>query len=267
MRSPFVVTAVSAALAGALVTALAGCAAGDSSSTSSRAPTHALSGSVTVLAAASLTGSFDALAEGFEKLYPGVTVRTSYGGSGALAQQIVQGAPADVFASAADEPMSTVTKAGLAGQPAEFATNVLELIVPTGNPARITGLSDLAKPGVTAILCDVTVPCGAAAKTLLQKAGVTFTPVSLEQDVKQVLAKVELGEADAGLVYVTDAKAAAGRVQTVAVPQAAGVVNDYPIAVLKDAPNAAAARAFERYVLGPSGRKALRDAGFGPPAG
>lgn len=262
MRHPLAVAATATALA----VALAGCTGGASSSPAPHPPTHTLAGGVTVLAAASLTESFDALAAGFEKRHPGVTVQTAYGGSGALAQQIVQGAPADVFASAADEPMTTVTRAGLASHPTEFATNVLELIVPKGNPAHITSLADLAKPGVTTILCDVTVPCGAAAKALLQKTGVHATPVSLEQDVKQVLTKVELDEADAGLVYVTDAKAAAGDVQTVAVPEAATVINRYPIVVLSHAPHPAAAAAFVRYVLGPEGRKVLRDAGFGPPS-
>jgi molybdate transport system substrate-binding protein len=124
-------------------------------------------------------------------------------------------------------------------------------------------LADLSKPGVKVVLCDVTVPCGSAAQALLQKTGVAVTPVSLEQDVKQVLSKVELDEADAGLVYVTDAKSAAGKVQTVDVPEATSVINDYPIVVLNNAQNAAAAKAFVDYVLGPVGTKALKDAGFG----
>ncbi len=253
-----------APLALAALVALAGCSAG--AATPSASPTvtrDPLTGSVTVLAAASLTETFDALGASFEKRHPGVTVSTTYGGSGALAQQIVQGAPVDVFASAADAPMTTVTQAGLASDPTEFATNVLELIVPKGNPGGVTKLSDLTKPGLKVVLCDVTVPCGSAAQTLLQKEGVAVTPVSLEQDVKQVLAKVELGEADAGLVYVTDAKSAGDKVTTVAVPEASTVINDYPIVVLKNAPNPAAARAFVRYVLGPVGTKALKDAGFG----
>jgi len=252
-------------LASVAVLALAGCAAGAGTRPSSTptATKDALSGTVTVLAAASLTETFDGLAKTFEKRHPGVTVSTTYGGSGALAQQIVQGAPVDVFASAADAPMTTVTQAGLASHPTEFATNVLELVVPPGNPAHVTSLADLAKPGLKVVLCDVVVPCGSAAQTLLQKTGVAVKPVSLEQDVKQVLAKVELDEADAGLVYVTDAKSAAGKVETVAVPEAKTVVNDYPIVVLKGAPNAPAARAFVDYVLGPAGTKALKDAGFG----
>lgn len=253
--------------AAAVVGLLAGCASGTSASSpgasSPAASADELSGTVTVLAAASLTETFDALGDGFRRLHPKVTVQTSYGGSGALAQQIVQGAPADVFASAADAPMTTVTKAGLASDPTEFATNVLELIVPKGNPAHVRSLADLAKPGVKTILCDVSVPCGSAAQALLAKTGVSVQPVSLEQDVKQVLSKIELDEADAGLVYVTDAKSAAGRVTTVPVPEARSVINDYPIVVLKDAPNRKAAAAFVDYVLGPAGTKALRDAGFG----
>lgn len=253
--------ALAVGVAAALV--LAACSAGTPSAASPTPSSTPLTGTVTVLAAASLTETFDQLASGFETANPGVTVRASYGGSGALAQQIVQGAPVDVFASAADAPMATVTKAGLATAPTEFATNVLELVVPPGNPAGVRSLADLAKPGVATILCDVSVPCGSAAQTLLQKAGVTVKPVSLEQDVKQVLAKVELGEADAGLVYVTDAKSAGTKVGTVSVPEAAQVVNHYPIAVLTNAPNPVAARAFEAYVLGPAGRAALQKAGFG----
>jgi len=253
-----------APLALAALLALAGCSAGAAAPSSTpSADTDGLSGSVTVLAAASLTETFDALGAGFHKLHPGVTISLTYGGSGALAQQIVQGAPVDVFASAADAPMTTVTRAGLASNPTEFATNVLELVVPKGNPGRVTKLSDLSKPGLKVVLCDVTVPCGSAAQTLLQKTGVPVTPVSLEQDVKQVLSKVELDEADAGLVYVTDAKSADGKVTTVSVPEATTVINDYPIVVLKNAPNPAAAKAFVAYVLGPVGTKALKDAGFG----
>jgi len=244
--------------------ALAGCSGEGTAAAASRtASTDALSGKVTVLAAASLTETFDSLGARFEKLHPNVTVSTTYGGSGALAQQILQGAPVDVFASAADAPMTTVTRAGLASHPTEFATNVLELVVPKGNPGGVRTLSDLSKPGLKVVLCDATVPCGSAAQTLLQKTGVKVTPVSLEQDVKQVLAKVELDEADAGLVYVTDARSADGRVTSIAVPEATTVVNDYPIVVLKNAPNSAAAKAFAAYVLGPVGTKVLKDAGFG----
>ena len=254
----------SAALAAAAILALAGCTAAAPPASSSSPTAAPLSGTVTVLAAASLTETFDALGARFEKEHPGVTVSTTYGGSGALAQQIVQGAPVDVFASAADAPMTTVTRAGLATRPAVFATNVLELVVPKGNPGHVTSLADLSRPGLKVVLCDVTVPCGSAAQTLLQKEGVAAKPVSLEQDVKQVLSKVELDEADAGLVYVTDARSAGGEVATVDVPEATTVVNDYPITVLRAAPNPAAARAFVAYVLGPVGTKELRDAGFGP---
>ncbi len=243
---------------------LAGCASATPSSTPRATVTKdPLSGTVTVLAAASLTETFDSLAASFEKLHPNVTITSSYGGSGALAQQIVAGAPVDVFASAADAPMKVVTDAGLATNPTAFATNVLQLVVPTGNPAGVKTIADLANPSVKVILCDVTVPCGSAAQTLLTKVGVTVKPVSLETDVKQVLSKIELDEADAGLVYVTDAKTAAGKVQTIDVPEAKTVINDYPIVTLTKSANPKAAQAFVDYITGPVGRKALRDAGFG----
>jgi molybdate transport system substrate-binding protein len=256
---PVLVVALAIAVIG-----LAGCAGTATAASSPPSGSHdPLSGTITVLAAASLTDTFTALGKRFEKAHPGVTVQESFGGSATLAQQVVQGAPADVFASAADAPMATVTAAGLASDPTTFATNVLELVVPKANPAGITKLSDLARPGVKTILCDPSQPCGAAARALLAATGVRITPVSLEQDVSSVLTKVELDEADAGLVYVTDARSAGDAVRAIPVPQASEVVNDYPIVVLRHAPNPRAATAFVAYVLGPIGAKALRDAGFG----
>jgi molybdate transport system substrate-binding protein len=256
---------LAALAAGALF--LAGCAgAGDGpapAASSASATRDPLTGTVTVLAAASLTDTFGSLARSFEKQHPNVTIRQSFGGSATLAAQIVQGAPVDVFASAADAPMATVTRAGLASHPVEFATNVLELVVPKGNPAHIASLKDLTRPGVKTILCDPTQPCGSASVALFRATGLSVTPVSLEQDVSSVLTKVELDEADAGLVYVTDAKAAGGKVQTIAIPEAKSVVNDYPIVVLKGAPNPRAAKAYEEYLTGPVGSKVLRTAGFG----
>ena len=225
-----------------------------------------LHGTVTVLAAASLTEVYGDLAARFEKLHPGVTITESFGGSSALATQIVQGAPADLLATANEATMKTVTDAGLAdGAPTVYATNVLTLVVPPSNPAGVATISDLAKPGVKIALCDKTVPCGSAAIALLGAEKLSVTPVTLETDVKAVLTKVELDEVDAGLVYVTDAQTAGDKVRQIAVPDAANVVNRYPIALLSSSTNKAAARAFERFILSPTGLAALKEAGFGAP--
>lgn len=255
---------VVAALGAAL--ALAACSASTGTGAASPTPTaERLTGTVNVFAAASLTETFDALAVSFKKAHPNVDIVLNYGGSSALATQINEGAPADVFAAANESTMKTVTDAGGAADPTIFATNVLELVVPKGNPAGVTGLADLANPALTIVLCDVAVPCGSAAKTQLGSAGITAAPDSLEQDVKSVLTKIELGEADAGLVYVTDVASAGDQVEGIEIPEAAKVVNRYPIAVLKASTNKPAARAWLDYVLSDVGQKALADAGFGKP--
>ncbi|MES1212119.1 MAG: molybdate ABC transporter substrate-binding protein [Leifsonia sp.] len=254
-----------AALAAAASLLLAAC------STPSTSPTATttgdpLTGTVTVLAAASLTEVYGDLAARFEKLHPNVTITESFGGSSALASQIVQGAPADIFATANEATMKTVTDAGLAdGTPIVYATNVLTLVVPPSNPAGVTTVADLAKPGVKVALCDKTVPCGSAAISLLAAEKLTVTPVTLETDVKAVLTKVELDEVDAGLVYVTDAKTAGDKVRQIAVPDAANVINRYPIVVLSGSTNKAAANAFEQFILSATGIAALKHAGFGTP--
>ncbi|EHR63324.1 molybdate ABC transporter substrate-binding protein [Saccharomonospora cyanea] len=223
---------------------------------------------LTVFAAASLTEVFTDLERRFEQTHDGIDVRLNLAGSSRLAQQIVEGAPADVFASADTEPMARLEKDGLLDGPATpFATNTLTIAVPRGNPAGITGLADLADPGVTVVVCAPAVPCGAAAKRVQRLAGVTLRPASEEADVRSVLTKVEVGEADAGLVYATDVHhtAASGRVEAVAFPEAAEVVNTYPVAVPADAAEAASARRFVDLVLSEEGRRSLREAGFGLP--
>ncbi|CAN5551804.1 molybdate ABC transporter substrate-binding protein [soil metagenome] len=225
----------------------------------------ALSGTVTVLAAASLTEIFDTLAAEFEKTHPNVDVVLSYGGSSDLATQITQGAPADVFAAANESTMTTVTDAGDASDTTIFTSNTLQLVVPAGNPAGVTGLADLANKDLAIALCDPAVPCGSAAQKLLDSAGVTAASDTLEDNVKGVLTKVELGEADAGLVYVTDVKAAGDKVEGIAVPEAAAVINLYPIAVLSNAPNPDAAQAWVDFVLSDEGQQALAAAGFVAP--
>ncbi len=246
--------------AGAGILLLAGCAASAPVDSS-----DGLGGTVTVLAAASLTDVFDDLAAEFESRHPGVEIVLSYGGSSALAEQLVSGAPADVFASADPSTMTTVTEAGLTVDPVIFTTNVLELAVPAGNPGGVTGLADLANPDLAIALCDPAVPCGSAAEKLLAQEGVVASVDTLEEDVRAALTKVALGEADAALVYRTDVIAAGDEVEGIELPEAASVVNEYPISLLADAPNAEAAQAFVDFVLGGMGREALTDAGFGLP--
>ncbi|MEH1122921.1 molybdate ABC transporter substrate-binding protein [Micromonospora sp. CPCC 206061] len=219
-------------------------------------------GAVTVFAAASLTEPFTTIGKDFEAANPGLTVRFNFAGSSALATQINQGAPAHVFASASPANMKAVTTDGT---PETFVENQLVIAVPEANPSGVTGLADLTKPGIKVALCAEQVPCGAAAKKALEAADVKLTPVTLEQDVKAALSKVKLGEVDAALVYRTDAKAAASDVDGVEFPESAGAVNDYPIAVLKDAPNLTAAQAFVAYVQSDKGMAVLTAAGFQEP--
>ena len=244
---------------------LAGCSTPSTAPTSTKAA-DPLSGTVTVLAAASLTEVYGDLAARFEKLHPNVTITESFGGSSALAAQIVQGAPADIFATANEATMKTVTDANLAdGTPIVYATNILTLVVPPTNPANVTTVADLANSDVKVALCDKTVPCGSAAISLLAAEKLTVKPVTLETDVKAVLTKVELDEVDAGLVYVTDAKTAGDKVKQIAVPDAANVINRYPIVVLSASKNKAAALAFQNFILSTTGLQALKNAGFGTP--
>ncbi|MEP6478491.1 MAG: molybdate ABC transporter substrate-binding protein [Rhodoglobus sp.] len=246
----------------AAVLVLAGCSAQPATTETPTPDPVAL----TVYAAASLTDSFADIATAFEKENPGVTVSFNFGGSSALATQIVAGSPGDVFAAASPATMKTVTDAALtASDPVVFVTNTLELVVPTGNPAGVTGLADLANPNLTIALCAAEVPCGAAAVTLLAQEGVTAAPDTLEQDVKAVLTKVELGEVDAALVYKTDVESAGDKVDGIEVPGAEKVVNQYPIAALSSSENPAVAQAFVDFVLGKSGQTILAKAGFGAP--
>jgi molybdate transport system substrate-binding protein len=249
----------------AAVLAVSGCG-GDSTPASSPASAGGVSGNLTVLAAASLTESFDRIKADFQKANPAVKVTISYGGSSALAQQITSGAPADVFASASPATMKTVTDAGDANGPsAVFVRNQLVIAVAKGNPKGIKDLSDLAGPSLKVALCAEQVPCGAAAKKALAAATVQVTPVTLEQDVKAALSKVKLGEVDAALVYRTDAKAASADVEGIEFPESAGAVNDYPIVTLKDAPNPGAAAAFVAFVRSGPELAVLLDAGFQKP--
>ncbi|MGW2618775.1 molybdate ABC transporter substrate-binding protein [Streptomyces sp. NPDC001500] len=233
----------------------------DSSASSSAADKP--SGAVTVFAAASLKESFTTLGERFEKAHPGTKVTFSFGGSDSLAASIAGGAPADVFASASPRTMKIVTDAGdAAGKPADFVRNQLEIATLPGNPDKIASLADLTRSGLKVVLCDRTVPCGAAAQKALDAGKLTLEPVSYEQDVKAALTKVELKEADAAVVYKTDVHAADGKVEGVEFPESAEAVNAYPIVRLKDAGNADAADAFIALVRSAEGQKVLAEAGF-----
>ncbi len=215
-----------------------------------------------MFAAASLKESFTELGKDFEDKYPGTKVTFSLGGSDSLAASITGGAPADVFASASPKTMKIVTDAkDAAGAPATFVRNQLEIATLPGNPDRITSLKDLTRSGLKVVLCDKEVPCGAAAQKALDASGLKLTPASYEQDVKGALTKVELKEADAAVVYRTDVKAAADKVEG-EFPESAEAVNDYPIALLKNAPNADAAKAFIALVRSAEGRQVLTGAGF-----
>lgn len=219
-----------------------------------------------VLAAASLTETFETLETQFETENPGVDVKYNFAGSSDLAQQIVNGAPADVFASASDATMKTVTDAGLTtAAPTVFATNTLQIATAPGNPKGIATFADLAKPDLKVVVCAPQVPCGASAEKIEKATGVTLTPVSEEPDVKSTLGKVTSGDADAGLVFVTDVTSAGTDVQGVSFPESSQAVTNYPIAVLKDAPQAELSAAFQELVTGAAGQKALEVVGFGAP--
>ncbi|TDD30739.1 molybdate ABC transporter substrate-binding protein [Kribbella turkmenica] len=261
-RRPALRRTALAGLAAVAVLAVSGCGDDSPAASAAGSGTTNLSGTVNVFAAASLTGSFTQLGKDFEKAHPGVKVTLNFAGSSALAQQINQGAPADVFASAAPKNMDQVT--GI-NPPATFVRNTLEIAVPKGNPAGITGLKDFADKGKKIALCAVQVPCGAAAGQVFEASGITPEPDSLEQDVKAALTKVGLGEVDAALVYKTDVLSAKDEVEGIEFPEAAKAVNEYPIATLADAPNPDGAKAFVDYVLSVQGKAVLTAAGFEAP--
>ena len=260
------VTGVSAAA----LLALSACSSSDDSSTKSDSSASAssssspkLSGTVTVFAAASLKESFTTLGKEFEKAHPGTKVTFNFGGSDTLAASITGGAPADVFAAASPKTMKIVTGKGDAvGTPATFVRNQLEIATLPGNPDKVSSLKDLTKSSLKVVLCDKTVPCGAAAQKALAASKLKLTPVSYEEDVKSALNKVVLKEADAAVVYKTDVKAAGSKVQGVEFPESADAINDYPIALLKDSKNAATAKAFIALVQSAEGQKVLTEAGF-----
>ncbi|MFJ4998396.1 molybdate ABC transporter substrate-binding protein [Microbacterium sp. NPDC088619] len=253
--------AVSVVLTAAAL-ALTGCAAGTEAPTptATDATGGTVSGELTVYAAASLSGAFEEIGAAFTDANPDVDFSGVYDGSSTLVTQLLEGAPADVFASADEANMDKLEDAAV--DPTLFASNTLVIAVPTGNPGGVETVADLAD--VTTVLCAPEVPCGAASATLLSNAGVTVEAASLEQNVTAVLTKVAAGEADAGLLYATDV---VGRddVEAIVPDGAEKVVNHYPIATLSEAPNSAAADAFVAFVLSDEGQRILADFGFGAP--
>jgi molybdate transport system substrate-binding protein len=268
-RLAFAVTAAAAI-------AVAGCSSSSSSSTatgtaSSSAPattassSAAQTGTITVFAASSLKGTFTQLGKQFEAAHPGDTVKFSFGASSTLATQINSGAPADVFASASPKNMDQVVTPGNASNPQNFAKNVMEIAVPPSNPAKVASVNDLAKSSVKTALCQPQVPCGVVAAEVFKNAKITVKPVTLQPDVKSVLTQVELGNADAGVVYVTDVQAADSKVKGVTIPAGENATTTYPIAALTHSQYPSIAQAFVAYVLSAEGEQVLKAAGFEQP--
>jgi len=258
---PLVVVGLSAALAACSSSTTATKGAVGASTTSS-----AVTGSLNVFAAASLTKAFDAAQQPLTNAHPGLSVTYDFAGSNTLVAQIEQGAPADVFASADTANMTKLVNAGLVDTPVVFARNKLEIAVAPGNPKHITGLADLARPGVSVVLEAPGVPAGDYTRGVLGRLHIGVTPRSLETDVKSALAKVASGEADATVVYVTDVVAAGSDVTGIAIPDPVQPSITYPIAVVKASRNQAAAQAFVDSAVSGEVQKALAAAGFLPPA-
>jgi molybdate transport system substrate-binding protein len=250
------------------LTALTACG-GSSSEDGTAAPGQTddgLSGTLTVFAAASLTDVFTDLGDRLTADNPGLEVQFNFAGSSALAIQIVQGAPADVFASANEPQMAVVTGEDLAAaEPENFASNVLQIAVPAGNPAGVTGLEDFTRDELALALCAAEVPCGSASEDLFAAAGLEPAPDTYEEDVRAALTKVEIGEVDAALVYESDVASAGDAVEGIDVPEAEDAVNRYPICVLEGAENPDAAGAFVQLVRSEEGQQALAGAGFRAP--
>jgi molybdate transport system substrate-binding protein len=245
---------------------IAGCADPETATSESSGDDGVKTGAITVFAAASLKSTFTELGKRFEDANPGTKVNFNFGGSSDLVTQLTQGAPADVFASADTNNMTKAVDAGLVhGDPVAFATNTLTIVTTPGNPKGITSFADLAEPGISVVVCAPQVPCGSATEKIEKSTGVTLSPVSEESAVTDVLGKVTSGQADAGLVYVTDAKGAGDAVTAIAFPESAGAVNSYPIATLTSSENVEAAQQFVDLVVSSEGRKALSEAGFTTP--
>lgn len=240
-----------------LTVGLAACGSDDPAPSSGSA-----SGTITVLAAASLTDTFALIEKDYEKDHPGVDVQISYAASSTIVQQVNGGAPADVIALAGMGSLEPLTDQYRVGEVAKFTTNSLQLAVPPDNPGKISTLKDIADPGLKVVVCAEQVPCGSAAKTLFEQDDLHPAIASYEQDVRATLSKVELGEADVGLVYRTDVTAAGDRVKGIDIPADENVVNTYPILAVSKAPGA---QQFVDEVMSQRGQAHLTDAGFVAP--
>jgi molybdate transport system substrate-binding protein len=246
------ITVTTRVLGLASITAVTLAACSSSSSSSPARP-----GSITVFAASSLKEAFTTLGQQFEAANPGTKVTFSFGASSTLATQITSGAPADVFASASPKNMTQVVSAGYATGSTNFVKNVMEIAVPPANPGHATGVADLGKSSVKVALCQPQVPCGTVAAKVFANAKVTVKPVTLQPDVKSVLTQVELGNVDAGVVYVTDVNAAGAKVKGIAIPDSVNASTEYPIAALSHSASLTLAQAFEAYVLSDAGQAVL----------
>lgn len=265
-RFPWFAIALSVALLGTGCDDDSDLSADETTTTTAAASTATLTGNITVLAAASLTEAFTELGKAFEAANPGTKVTFSFGASSTLATQANQGAPADLFASADEANMKKVTDTGYASEVATFGRNHLSLLVGKGNPKGINALKDLDRTDAIFVLCAVAVPCGQFGQQALDKASVTAKPKSYEENVKAVVSKVALGEADAGIVYFTDAKAAGSTAVGVDIPDAENVVAVYPIGLLKQTAEPDVAKAFKTYVVSAPGQAIMAKYGFLPPA-
>jgi molybdate transport system substrate-binding protein len=240
----------------------ASCGDDDSDSAATKAVATA-SGDVVVFAASSLTEAFTEMGQAFKAENPDATVTFTFAGSGDLVTQITEGAPADVFVSADDSNMKKLTDAAEnAGEPVSIARNTMEILVEKGNPKAIAGVADLANPDLIVVLCADTVPCGKNAAAVLANAAVTVTPASFEDKVKGVVTKVTAGEADAGIVFVTDVNSAGDAGEGVEIPDDINVISNYPIVVTKEATNPEAAQAFIEFVASDAGQAILAKYGF-----
>jgi molybdate transport system substrate-binding protein len=256
-------TLSTAALALVLATGVGNAVAAPSASP---APTPPVTGTITVAAASSLVNVFPVIATAFEKRYPGTDVRFSFAGSATLVSQVIAGAPVDVLATAAELNMATADNAGKVGTPLLFAKNTMMIATPKGNPAHITSVNDLSRPGLKIGICAANQPCGAAARQVFANAGISVTPATLTPDVRTLLNQVISGDLDAGIVYVTDVKSEPTGVTGVAIPTSINATTTYPIATVNHAPNAAAAAAFVNYVrFTRSAQGILRAYGFARP--
>lgn len=253
------------AMAAAAALGLAGC--GGVGGISSSSTTDPVRGELTVLAGASLTAAYSRIGQDFTKTHPSAKVTFSFGGSSTLVTQILQGAPADIFASADQPNMQKLVEGGLAdGKPTVFTQNKLQIVVRAGNPKKITGLADLARPDLVVDLCAPAVPCGNYATQAFARANVKVTPKSQEQDVKAVVTKVSLGEADAGIVYTTDVKAGGTTVEGIDIPLDQNVIATYPIVRVKGTKNPTTANAFIDWVVSAKGQGVLTQFGFTSPS-